>query len=127
MLTVKPAKKEASVITDPFILAGTEESDALIINQVTEVFAGKVIGTATQETFQSDNDTGNENNEDGEGKNDSEGDDNDDGAMDVDTSGLVADAKFLESLFVKEVLQRVLTEVIKAIEDVVLAPFNIPC
>ncbi|KAG6871857.1 hypothetical protein C0995_015674 [Termitomyces sp. Mi166 len=37
-----------------FKLAGTEESSALIINQVTEVAAGKVTSTAIQETLQSE-------------------------------------------------------------------------
>ncbi|KAG6901238.1 hypothetical protein C0995_014803 [Termitomyces sp. Mi166 len=54
--TAKPAEKETSVIKDPFMmrhfkLAGTEESGMLIIDQVTEVSAGKVTGTATQETL----------------------------------------------------------------------------
>ncbi|KAG6882315.1 hypothetical protein C0995_014999, partial [Termitomyces sp. Mi166 len=49
-LTIKPAKMGASITKDPFM--------------VTEVSADKVIGTATQETLSSDENTGDEDNED---------------------------------------------------------------
>ncbi|KAG6901192.1 hypothetical protein C0995_015562 [Termitomyces sp. Mi166 len=73
-LTAKPAKKGASVAKDPFMirhfkLAGTKESGMLIINQVTEVPASRVVGEM-QKTLRSDNDTSNKDNEDGEGEND---------------------------------------------------------
>ncbi|KAG6870523.1 hypothetical protein C0995_012447, partial [Termitomyces sp. Mi166 len=75
--SVSPAVKGGSVFKDPFMvrrfkLAGTEESGALIINQVTEV-------PVTQGTLRSD-ESGNE---------DAVGDDNsddDDGAMNVDSA-----------------------------------------
>ncbi|KAG6887454.1 hypothetical protein C0995_015214, partial [Termitomyces sp. Mi166 len=98
--TSKPAIKGGSVFKDPFMvrqfkLVGTEESGALIINQATEVAAGKVISIATQETLQDkdtsdedDNDkdsNGNEdNNEDSKGDDDNSDNDND-AAMDVDS------------------------------------------
>ncbi|KAG6900200.1 hypothetical protein C0995_004081, partial [Termitomyces sp. Mi166 len=96
----KPAVKGGSVFKDPFIvrqfrLVGTEESSALIINQVTEVAAGKVTSIVTQETLQG-KDTGdeNDNNEDGnddeddnDGSKDNDNDSNDDNnaAMDIDS------------------------------------------
>ncbi|KAG6860225.1 hypothetical protein C0995_013934 [Termitomyces sp. Mi166 len=121
-LTVKPAQKGVPVVKDPSILAGTKESDALIVNQATEV------GAKMQETLRSNNNTGDEDNEDGKGK-DGGGEDNGDGiddengvAMDVDASGLVVDTSFLELLHLKEVLQRASKEVVKIIEDVELVP-----
>ncbi|KAG6872181.1 hypothetical protein C0995_012246, partial [Termitomyces sp. Mi166 len=119
--TVKPAEKGASVAKDPFILADTKESGVLIINQTTGVSAGKVIGAATQETLQSDKETGDENNEVGNGKNDGEGDNDDNDTMDVDASGLVADAKFLELLHLEEALQEVSMKTM-VIEDIALVP-----
>ncbi|KAG6871820.1 hypothetical protein C0995_016153 [Termitomyces sp. Mi166 len=116
--TVKPAKKKASVTKDFFSVkyfqwAGTEESGTLTVNQATEVLQVN------------NNDTGNENNKDGEGKNNGEDDNDDNGAMNVDTSGLVADTKFLELLHLKEVLQRALMEPMKAIKNVAPAPVNL--
>ncbi|KAG6898595.1 hypothetical protein C0995_009184 [Termitomyces sp. Mi166 len=76
--SVSPAVKEGSIFKDPFMvrrfkLAGTEESGALIINQVTEVLA-------TQETLRSEE----------SGDEDAEGDDDDsdgsDGAMNIDSA-----------------------------------------
>ncbi|KAG6897690.1 hypothetical protein C0995_010277 [Termitomyces sp. Mi166 len=124
--TVKPAKKGILVIKDLFIvrhfkLAGTEESGTLIIIQVTEVSVGKVTSTTKQETLQNDEDTSDKNDEDGKGDNDSEGNNNDDGTMDIDTSSLVADVKFLESLHLAEVLQKALIKMM-VIEDIALAP-----
>ncbi|KAG6867410.1 hypothetical protein C0995_004960, partial [Termitomyces sp. Mi166 len=64
-----------------FKLVGTEESGALIINQVTEV-------AATQETLQdeesSNKDNDEDSNDDEDGKGDNDNSDNDDTAMDVD-------------------------------------------
>ncbi|KAG6860034.1 hypothetical protein C0995_000232 [Termitomyces sp. Mi166 len=68
----KPAVKGGSVFKDPFM--------------VTEVSAGKVASAMTQETLQSEEDTGNENNND-EGSNNNEDDDSDDdndAIMDID-------------------------------------------
>ncbi|KAG6859676.1 hypothetical protein C0995_005806 [Termitomyces sp. Mi166 len=105
MSTAKPAKKEDSGSKDPFIvrhfrLTDTEESGMLIINQATEIPA---------RNLRSDDNTGNEDNEDNKGEDDGDdngdgGDDDDSGAMDVDTSGLVEDAKFLELLHLEEAL-----------------------
>ncbi|KAG6871117.1 hypothetical protein C0995_008061 [Termitomyces sp. Mi166 len=73
-----------------FKLAGTEDSGALIINQVTEVAAGKVTSVATQETLQ-DEDTSNKDDNNNDGNDDKGGKDNDDDSdnnnttMDVDS------------------------------------------
>ncbi|KAG6885597.1 hypothetical protein C0995_009212 [Termitomyces sp. Mi166 len=85
----KPAVKGGFIFKDPFMvrqfkLVGTQESNALIINQVTEV-------AATQETLQDKDSSDKDNNEDGNGDEDSKGDDdddsnNDDAAMDVDSA-----------------------------------------
>ncbi|KAG6887002.1 hypothetical protein C0995_002438 [Termitomyces sp. Mi166 len=104
--TGKPAIKGGSVIKNPFMvkqfkLAGTEESGVLIINQVTEVSAGKVTSAATQETLQSKEDTGNEDNND-KGNNNNKGNDDNNATMDVNTGSLVVDAKFLELLHLEE-------------------------
>ncbi|KAG6860457.1 hypothetical protein C0995_010930 [Termitomyces sp. Mi166 len=101
--TAKPAEKEASVAKDPFM-----------------------------ETLRSNDDTGNKDNKDGKGKDDggeydSDGiDDENGGTMDIDASGLVADASFLEALCLEEALQKVSTEAVKMIEEVepVLAKEN---
>ncbi|KAG6859834.1 hypothetical protein C0995_003197 [Termitomyces sp. Mi166 len=124
--TGKPAIKGASIIKDPFMvrqckLAGTEESGVLIINQVTEVSVGKVAGAAMQETLQSNKDIGNKNN-DGEGDNDHEGNDDNDAAMDIDTSSLVMDMKFLELLHLEEAYQGALMKAKKVIKDIAPAP-----
>ncbi|KAG6871466.1 hypothetical protein C0995_004373 [Termitomyces sp. Mi166 len=58
----KPAPVKSAV--RQFKLADTEESGALIINQVTEVAAGKVASTVTQKTLQSEEDTSDKNNND---------------------------------------------------------------
>ncbi|KAG6886192.1 hypothetical protein C0995_008728 [Termitomyces sp. Mi166 len=68
-----PAVKGGSIVKDPFMvrhfkLAGTEESRALIVNQVTEV-------PVTQETLREE-ESSNEDNEDGQGNNDNSDDDN---------------------------------------------------
>ncbi|KAG6901099.1 hypothetical protein C0995_000760 [Termitomyces sp. Mi166 len=83
----KPAIKGGFVSKDPFMvrqfkLAGTEESSALIINQVTEV-------AATQETLQDEDSSNKDNDENGnddEGSNgDDDNSDNDDATMDIDS------------------------------------------
>ncbi|KAG6883474.1 hypothetical protein C0995_012230 [Termitomyces sp. Mi166 len=81
MSTAKPAKKGASVAKDSF--------------RVIEVPASRVVGTQTQETLGSNDNTGDKDNEDGEDKDG--GEDNGDGiddengsTIDVDASGLVA-------------------------------------
>ncbi|KAG6886439.1 hypothetical protein C0995_007805, partial [Termitomyces sp. Mi166 len=57
---------------------------------------------------------------DGKGNNDDEGNDDDNAAMDIDTSNLVVDTKFLEPLCLEDAYQGVLTEAKKAIENMVL-------
>ncbi|KAG6887160.1 hypothetical protein C0995_000812 [Termitomyces sp. Mi166 len=99
VLSLAPKPAAAAPIFKPapvksvrqFKLADTEESSALIINQVTEVAAGKVTSVATQETLQ-DEDTSNkdDNNEDSNDDEDDKGDDdnsNDENntTMDVDS------------------------------------------
>ncbi|KAG6871422.1 hypothetical protein C0995_004812, partial [Termitomyces sp. Mi166 len=123
----KPAVKEGSVFKNPFLvrqfkLASTEES-------ATEVAAGKVASAATQETLQSEEDTGNDkgsnNNEDeDEGSKDDDddsGDDND-AAMDVDSGSL--DAKILKTLHSEETWPMVPTKVMVT-DDVVPAPVGL--
>ncbi|KAG6901176.1 hypothetical protein C0995_015797 [Termitomyces sp. Mi166 len=124
MATVKPAEKGASVAKDSFMLAGTEKSGTLIINQATEVSTGKVVGAATQETLQSNNDTGNKNNEDGKGENNGEGNDDDDSTMDVDSSFMM-NAKFLESLCLEEALQEALMEARKGLYFLIMDKLNL--
>ncbi|KAG6900990.1 hypothetical protein C0995_002801 [Termitomyces sp. Mi166 len=115
-MPVKPTEKGASVAKDPFMvrcfkLAGIEESGVLIINQAMEVPASKVVGTDTQKTFRSYDNTGDDGNGDGI---------EDGGAMDADASGLVSNVKFLELLCLEEALQRMLMEamMIKDVEPV---------
>ncbi|KAG6859593.1 hypothetical protein C0995_006835 [Termitomyces sp. Mi166 len=137
----KPAIKRGSVIKDPFIvrqfkLAGTEESGALIINQVTEVAAGKVASAVTQETLQSEEDTGNKNNndkgsnnneenkndkggKDNEDDNDDNGNDDNDAAMDIDSGSL--DAKILKTLCPEKTQQKASTKA-TVTDNVVLVP-----
>ncbi|KAG6871271.1 hypothetical protein C0995_006532, partial [Termitomyces sp. Mi166 len=83
----KPAIKGGFVFKDPFMvrqfkLVGTEESSALIINQVTEV-------AVTQETLQDEESSDEDNDKDGNDNEDGKGDDdnsnNDNAAMDVDS------------------------------------------
>ncbi|KAG6895977.1 hypothetical protein C0995_011961 [Termitomyces sp. Mi166 len=82
--SARPAIKESFIFKDSFMvrqfkLAGTEESGALIINQVTEVLA-------TQGTLQSGefSDKNSNNDEDGQGDDNNSNDDN--VAMDVDSA-----------------------------------------
>ncbi|KAG6901051.1 hypothetical protein C0995_001403 [Termitomyces sp. Mi166 len=129
---VKPAVKGGSVFKDPFIvrqfkLVGTEESSALIINQATEVAAGKVTSIATQETLQSedtgdknDNDKDSNDNEDDDkgGKDDDDDSDNDNDAA-MDSSNL--DVKISKVLHSEETQSMAPTKV--TVTDVVaLAP-----
>ncbi|KAG6887353.1 hypothetical protein C0995_015874 [Termitomyces sp. Mi166 len=122
---VKSLIKGGSVFKDSFMvkqfkLVSTKESGALIINQVTEVSAGKVASTVTQETLQSEEDTGNENDndkgsnnneDDGEGGKDNDDNSNNDNnaAMDIDSGSL--DVKILKTLHPKETWPTVLTKV----------------
>ncbi|KAG6887185.1 hypothetical protein C0995_000583 [Termitomyces sp. Mi166 len=78
--SARPAIKGGFIVKDPFMvrqfkLAGTEESGALIINQVTEV-------APTQETLLDE--SSNENNKDGKYNEDDSNDD--DAAMDIDSA-----------------------------------------
>ncbi|KAG6859997.1 hypothetical protein C0995_000703 [Termitomyces sp. Mi166 len=120
--TIATAPKPVSVTLTvrQFKLAGTEESGMLIINQATEVSAGKVADAAMQETFQSDEDTGNKN-DDGKGNNDNEGNNDNNATMNIDTDSLVVDTKFLESLHLKKAYQGALTKARKAIKDIALS------
>ncbi|KAG6886870.1 hypothetical protein C0995_003718, partial [Termitomyces sp. Mi166 len=79
-----PAVKEGFIFKDPFMvrqfkLAGTEESRALIINQVTEVLA-------TRETLQDGESSDEDGNDNEDGKSDDDNSDDDDAAMDVDSA-----------------------------------------
>ncbi|KAG6859133.1 hypothetical protein C0995_011264 [Termitomyces sp. Mi166 len=78
----RPAIKGGFVFKDPFMvrqfkLAGTEESGALIINQVTEVTAGK------DTSDKNDNNQDSNDNEGGKGDNDNS--DNDNATMNIDS------------------------------------------
>ncbi|KAG6859201.1 hypothetical protein C0995_010699 [Termitomyces sp. Mi166 len=79
--SASPAVKGGSIVKDPFMvrrfkLAGTEESRALIINQVTEVLV-------TQETLREEK-SSDKDDEDGQGDNDNSN--NDYIAMDIDSA-----------------------------------------
>ncbi|KAG6886996.1 hypothetical protein C0995_002493 [Termitomyces sp. Mi166 len=86
----------------PVESAGTEESGALIINQVTEVAAGKVTSVATQETLQDkatsdeDDNDGDSNDNEGVKGDDDDSDNKNNATMDIDSSSL--DAKVLKVL-----------------------------
>ncbi|KAG6871635.1 hypothetical protein C0995_002054 [Termitomyces sp. Mi166 len=131
----KLAIKGGSVFKDPFMvrqfkLVGTEESSALIINQVTKVAAGKLTSAATQETLHSEEDSGNKNNNDDSNNNDDNdnegGKDNDDdsnndknAAIDIDSGNL--DAKILKPLHPGETQPMAPTKVMVT-DDVAPAP-----
>ncbi|KAG6898998.1 hypothetical protein C0995_007498, partial [Termitomyces sp. Mi166 len=117
----KLAIKGGSVIKDPFMvrqfkLVGTEKSGVQIINQATEVAAGKVASTLTQETLQSEEDTGDENNNDkgskedeDEDEDDEDGDDDNNATIDVDSGSL--DVKISKMLHPKKTQPKASTKV----------------
>ncbi|KAG6872060.1 hypothetical protein C0995_013442 [Termitomyces sp. Mi166 len=110
----KPAVKGGFVIKDPFM--------------ATEVAAGKVASTVTQETLQSEEDTGDENNND-KGSNNNEddddyaGDNDNDAAMDIDSGSL--DVKISKVLHPEETQQKASTKVMVT-DNVVLMPLTKP-
>ncbi|KAG6899939.1 hypothetical protein C0995_004601, partial [Termitomyces sp. Mi166 len=117
----KPAVKGGSVFKDSFMvrqfkLAGTEESSAPIINQVTEVAAGKVTSVVAQETLNDDEDD----NEGSKGNDDNSNND-DNAVMDIDSGNL--DVKILKVLCSEETQPLVPT---KLLVTEVVAPVPVP-
>ncbi|KAG6886778.1 hypothetical protein C0995_004826, partial [Termitomyces sp. Mi166 len=121
-----PKPTAAMPVPQPAPVKSAEESGVLIINQATEVVAGNVTSTVTQETLQSKEDTGNKNDND-EGRNnnkndnddDDDSDDDNDAIMDVDSGSL--DAKISKTLHPEETQQKASTKVMVT-DDVALAP-----
>ncbi|KAG6887558.1 hypothetical protein C0995_014337 [Termitomyces sp. Mi166 len=96
----KPAIKGGFVFKDPFMVRQFKLA-GLIINQVTEVAAGKVTSIVTQETLR-DEDTSNEddndkdrNDNEGSKGNDDDSDDENNAAMDVDSIGFLFSKVFV--------------------------------
>ncbi|KAG6887234.1 hypothetical protein C0995_016732 [Termitomyces sp. Mi166 len=104
-MTVRPAMKVASVAKDSFMmrcfkLADTEESGALIINQVIEVSPSRVVGAHVPIMPGDISGIDDNDEENGDGKEDGEEEDDEEAGTRLDI-----DANFLKSLCLEEVFQ----------------------